>query len=123
MSRTATRFAPLPPHLVKDAVAAALAEDLGLAGDITTNATVAAETRADAVIAARKPGSSRGSIWREAAFAALDPAVMFEAAMADGAARGARHGGRPRVRQRPRAADGGARRAQLHGPPVAASPR
>ncbi|MEQ1709913.1 MAG: carboxylating nicotinate-nucleotide diphosphorylase [Hyphomicrobium sp.] len=86
MPRTVARFAPLPPHLVKDAVAAALAEDLGLAGDITTNATVAAETRADAVIAARKPGVVAGLDLARAAFAALEPAVAFEAAVADGAA-------------------------------------
>ncbi len=77
-------IAPLPPHLIASAVAAALAEDLGLAGDITTNATIAAAARADAVIAARKAGVISGLDLARAAFVALDPAVTFEAVAGDG---------------------------------------
>ena len=76
---------PLPPLMVQAAVEAALAEDLGLQGDITTNATVAASARAEAVIAARKPGVIAGLQLAEAAFRALDPNVRFEAAVSDGA--------------------------------------
>ena len=76
---------PLLPLMVQAAVEAALAEDLGLQGDITTNATVAASTRAEAVIAARKPGVIAGLQLAEAAFRALDPNVRFEAAVSDGA--------------------------------------
>ena len=52
--------APPPQYLVDAAVRAALDEDLGIAGDITTHATVAPGTRAEAVIAARKPGVVAG---------------------------------------------------------------
>ena len=44
----------LSPHLVEAAVRAALAEDLGRAGDITSQATIPASAQAVAVIAARK---------------------------------------------------------------------
>ena len=47
---------PLDPQMVAGAVEAALAEDLGNAGDITTTATIPASAQAVAVIAARKPG-------------------------------------------------------------------
>lgn len=86
MSASANRIAPLPPHLVAAAVQSALAEDLGLAGDITTNATVAASARAEAVIAARKAGVISGLDVARTAFETLDPAVSFEAAVDDGAA-------------------------------------
>jgi nicotinate-nucleotide pyrophosphorylase (carboxylating) len=75
---------PLPRHLVETAVAAALAEDLGHAGDITTNATIPATARAEAVIAARKPGVVSGLALAEAAFRALDPAVRLEVVIDDG---------------------------------------
>lgn len=77
--------APLPAHLVDAAVRAALAEDLGLAGDITTNATVPAAARAHAVLAARTSGTVAGLQLAAAAFALLDPATRFEPIVADGA--------------------------------------
>ena len=61
----------------------ALDEDLGLAGDITTNATVAPSARAEAVIAARKPGTVAGLALAEAAFLALDPGVSFATEIGD----------------------------------------
>ena len=69
---------PLAATLVDTAITAALTEDLGLQGDITTNATVAADTRATAVIAARKGGVVSGLQLAEAAFRSLDPGVMFK---------------------------------------------
>ena len=82
---------PLPAPTVEAAINAALAEDLGLQGDITTNATVAANAKAEAVIAARKPGVIAGLQLAEAAFRALDPGVRFDVVIADGesVARGA----------------------------------
>ncbi|PPC88581.1 MAG: nicotinate-nucleotide diphosphorylase (carboxylating) [Hyphomicrobium sp.] len=71
-------IAGLPEPLVEAAVRAALAEDLGLQGDITTNATVSATARAEAVIAARTDGVIAGLQLAEAAFRALDPNVQFE---------------------------------------------
>ena len=74
----------LPRQLVATAVATALAEDLGLAGDVTTQATIPAETRAGGAIAARKPGVIAGMQLVEAAFKALDPDASFEVLVADG---------------------------------------
>lgn len=74
----------LPELLVKKAVAEALAEDLGEAGDITTMATVAPDAIASGVIAARKPGVVAGLQVVEAAFRALDENVTFEILARDG---------------------------------------
>jgi len=74
----------LPPLLVADAVRAALKEDLGRAGDITSMATIPASARAEAIIAARKPGTLAGLALAEAAFAAIDPSVSFMALKRDG---------------------------------------
>jgi len=76
----------LPRGLIDKAVASALAEDLGLAGDITTDATVGAAATALAVISARKDGVVSGLVLAEAAFRALDDAVDFKAHVRDGAA-------------------------------------
>ncbi|MTD95884.1 carboxylating nicotinate-nucleotide diphosphorylase [Hyphomicrobium sp. xq] len=74
----------LPGSLVDKAVAEALAEDLGMGGDITTEATVPAGTRASSVIAARKPGTVAGVQLAAAAFKAIDPFVEFEVVVGDG---------------------------------------
>jgi nicotinate-nucleotide pyrophosphorylase (carboxylating) len=79
-------IAPPPRHLVDEAVARALAEDLGAAGDITTAATVPADAEARAVIAARKPGVIAGVEIARAVFAAVDPAVRVAVRVPDGAA-------------------------------------
>jgi nicotinate-nucleotide pyrophosphorylase (carboxylating) len=83
MSSTAHELR-LPGSLVDKAVAEALAEDLGIGGDITTEATVPAGTRASAVIAARKPGTVAGVQLAAAAFKTIDPLVEFEAVVGDG---------------------------------------
>ena len=75
---------PLPDLLVEPAVRAALAEDLGRAGDITTNATIAADARARVVIAARRPGHVAGLAFARHAFLALDPEADFHTGIADG---------------------------------------
>jgi nicotinate-nucleotide pyrophosphorylase (carboxylating) len=74
----------LPKALVAQAVADALAEDLGLAGDLTTDATVAADAKAQAVIASRQPGVIAGLDLAQAAFAAMDENVHFERVKSDG---------------------------------------
>jgi nicotinate-nucleotide pyrophosphorylase (carboxylating) len=74
----------LPKALVARAVADALAEDLGLAGDLTTDATVAADAHADAVIASRQAGVIAGLDLAEEAFATMDESVRFERVKADG---------------------------------------
>jgi len=87
MSRASPRppfDASLPAPLVETAIMAALAEDLGLAGDVTTDACIPAMARASAVIATRKPGVIAGLPLAEAAFRQLDPEVSFSVAIADG---------------------------------------
>ena len=74
----------LPQALVDDAVARALREDLGLAGDITTEATVPASARASGIIGARKPGVVAGLQLVETAFRALDPHATIDVLVADG---------------------------------------
>jgi nicotinate-nucleotide pyrophosphorylase (carboxylating) len=75
----------LSPHLVENAVRAALAEDLGRAGDITSQATIPASAQAMAVIAARKkPGVLAGLDLARKAFELVDPALRFAPAARDG---------------------------------------
>lgn len=80
----------LPRLLVERAVSDALREDLGLAGDLTTDATVPAEQTAVAVIAARKPGVVSGLDLAETAFRMLDPSADFQRLVEDGSSVAAR---------------------------------
>ncbi len=66
-----------------DVVARALAEDLG-AGDVTTAATVPAETRARAVIRQKAPGVIYGLDVAEQVFRSLDPEATFNREVAEG---------------------------------------
>ncbi len=79
----------LPPFLVHRAVAAALEEDLGQAGDITTDPIIPADAVAEAEIVARKPGVIAGQDLAAASFKALDPDAEFVADVADGGKVGA----------------------------------
>ncbi len=78
--------AGLSQQMIDAAVAAALAEDLGLAGDITTAATIPATEQASGVIAARKPGVISGVDLAIAAFRQIDPAICVDIENGDGAA-------------------------------------
>jgi nicotinate-nucleotide pyrophosphorylase (carboxylating) len=78
--------APFPDLLVAPVVRAALAEDLGRAGDITSLACVEPQARLRAVFAARKPGVIAGLACARLAIAELDPAAEFKALVEDGAA-------------------------------------
>jgi nicotinate-nucleotide pyrophosphorylase (carboxylating) len=71
--------------LIEPIVRAALAEDLGRAGDITTDAVVPADARIDAVIAARRPGVLAGLDAALMAFELLDPSLELQRLVADGA--------------------------------------
>ena len=75
---------PFPIHLIADALDAAFAEDLGLAGDITTNTIIPADSVSRAVIAARGEGRIAGLPIAEAAFRRLDPAIEVRMMIADG---------------------------------------
>jgi nicotinate-nucleotide pyrophosphorylase (carboxylating) len=65
-------------------VRAALLEDLGRAGDITTEAVVPAEATVEAAIAARQPGVLAGLDTALLAFELLDPALRIERLCQDG---------------------------------------
>jgi nicotinate-nucleotide pyrophosphorylase (carboxylating) len=75
----------LPELIVGATVRAALAEDLGRAGDITSSACIPADARLSAAFVTRGPGVIAGLDCARLAFAALDPAARFETLLADGA--------------------------------------
>ncbi len=64
---------------------AALAEDLGVRGDVTSLATVPAEARGTGVLATRQEGVVAGLDAAAAVFDAVQPAVALHARVADGA--------------------------------------
>lgn len=73
----------LPGLLVEDAIRAALLEDLGRAGDITSNATIPADAVARAILSSRENGILCGMPLAEAAFRLIDPDVTFSALHGD----------------------------------------
>jgi nicotinate-nucleotide pyrophosphorylase (carboxylating) len=70
--------------IVEPIVRAALLEDLGRAGDITTEAVVPAEATVEAVIVARQPGVLAGLDAALLAFELLDPGLQIDRRRADG---------------------------------------
>ena len=111
----------LPAALLDERSRAALAEDLGRAGDITRQAIVPPAARARAVIAAREPGVVAGLALAREAFRRSIQAIGFEAALEDGD--GVAPGGARRLRRRSGAgrARGRARRLEFPRPPLRAS--
>ena len=77
-------LAPLPRVLLEPLVAAALREDLGRAGDLTTDAIVPAEARARMTIRARQPGVVAGLDLARLAFALVEPAIVLDVKKSDG---------------------------------------
>jgi nicotinate-nucleotide pyrophosphorylase (carboxylating) len=77
--------APLSPLLVEDLTRMALKEDLGRAGDITSQATVPANREARAVFRAREPGVVAGAAFIEAAFRLVGSGTMTMIHKPDGA--------------------------------------
>jgi nicotinate-nucleotide pyrophosphorylase (carboxylating) len=77
MSDNSTFPLRLPPRLVERAVSLALDEDLGPAGDITTDAIVPADAEGEAAIVSRQEGVVAGLDLAEAAFKALNPDIRF----------------------------------------------
>ncbi|MCF3641543.1 carboxylating nicotinate-nucleotide diphosphorylase [Rhizobium sp. TRM95111] len=74
----------LSPVAVEEQVRAALAEDLGRAGDITSQATIAPEMRATAELNVREDGVLAGMDLARAAFRLMDPSIEFAAGARDG---------------------------------------
>ena len=75
---------PPPALAVEPQVRAALQEDLGRAGDITSDLTIPADKQAVARLVARKPGRIAGLICAEAAFRLIDPSLRFDVSAPDG---------------------------------------
>ena len=78
------RVAPLPAIMIEPMVRAALLEDLGRAGDLTTDAIVPAEAQTDVALMARQPGIVAGLDFARMAFRLLDPDIRFRVERADG---------------------------------------
>ena len=81
---TPTAPSPLPDLLVEPVVRMALAEDLGRAGDLTSQACVPEATRLSVAWVARRPGVLAGLACARLSLHALDPGARFEALAADG---------------------------------------
>lgn len=77
-------LSPLPRLLVEPLVRAALLEDLGRAGDVTTDSVIPASARFDAVIASRQPGVIAGIDAAVIAFELIDPALKITVERGDG---------------------------------------
>jgi nicotinate-nucleotide pyrophosphorylase (carboxylating) len=73
----------LAPAEIRQAVRAALAEDVG-SGDVTTLATVPAAARSSALMRAREPLSVAGIQFAETAFRALSTAIQIKKFVRDG---------------------------------------
>ncbi len=74
----------LPDLMIEPVVRAALLEDLGRAGDITTDALIPDGQMAEAVIASRKPGVVSGVTIAAMAFRLLAPEMTCEIVRVDG---------------------------------------
>jgi nicotinate-nucleotide pyrophosphorylase (carboxylating) len=78
--------APLPRLLIEPLVRAALLEDLGRGGDLTSDAIVPAGAVATTVLAARQPGVVAGIELARLAFQLVDPGLVLRAVLPDGSA-------------------------------------
>ncbi len=82
--RVRRSLASLAPIVYEPVVRAALAEDFGIAGDITTEATIPPGTLARASLVTRAPGVLAGRDAALFAFRLLDPNVEVETFAGDG---------------------------------------
>jgi nicotinate-nucleotide pyrophosphorylase (carboxylating) len=77
---------PMPPIMIEAVVRTALLEDLGRAGDLTSDAIIPPNATACMTLAARQPGVVSGLGVAALAFRLVDPAIQFEVHRADGSA-------------------------------------
>lgn len=75
---------PLPLVMIEPVVRAALLEDLGRAGDLTTDAIVPADAHTRCALVARQPGVVAGLDFAATAFRLIDPAIKVEVGLSDG---------------------------------------
>jgi len=80
---------PLPPLLYEETVRRALVEDLGRAGDLTTDAVIPVEAAGYARVVARADGRVAGLPVAAAAFWLLEPSLQVELRSVDGMDAGA----------------------------------
>jgi len=85
MTEAAPSRSELPKLLVDQAVRKALEEDLGLAGDITTDPIIPPDAMGEAAIVVREPAVIAGLDLVEATFRTLDPDIGFTRIVEDGA--------------------------------------
>jgi nicotinate-nucleotide pyrophosphorylase (carboxylating) len=78
-------LARLPAILIEPTVRAALLEDLGRAGDITTDAIARSDLPATTAMVARQEGVVAGLDLAALAFRLIDPAIVFAERRPDGA--------------------------------------
>jgi nicotinate-nucleotide pyrophosphorylase (carboxylating) len=81
---TITDLEPLSPLLIEPAVRTALVEDLGRAGDITTEATIPASAKARVVIRAREDGRIAGLDCARTSFRLMDANLKVAVRKPDG---------------------------------------
>ncbi len=74
----------LPRLVIEPLVRAALLEDLGRAGDLTTDAILPADARSSVAVVSREPGVIAGLECARLAWELLDPAVTVEVLVPDG---------------------------------------
>lgn len=74
----------LPTLMLEPLVRAALLEDLGRAGDITTDAVVPRQARAETALVARQPGVVAGLELAALAFRLVEPGIEIEIERPDG---------------------------------------
>ncbi len=75
---------PLPRLMLEPAIRAALLEDLGRAGDVTSDAVIPPGTKATAVMRAREAGVAAGLDAASIAFELIDPGLHINRDKADG---------------------------------------
>lgn len=76
---------PLPDVMLLPLVQAALLEDLGRAGDLTTDAIVPVDAVAETRLVSRQEGVLAGLDMARLAFQTMDPQIKFSASLRDGA--------------------------------------
>ena len=75
----------LPAFLIEPLVRAALAEDLGRAGDLTTDTIIPADATAEVAIVSREPGVIAGLACAEIAWQLVDPRITLTIEVPDAA--------------------------------------
>ncbi|WP_024927647.1 MULTISPECIES: carboxylating nicotinate-nucleotide diphosphorylase [unclassified Mesorhizobium] len=78
------KLSPLPTVMLEPLVRAALLEDLGRAGDVTTDAVIPKQHHARTVLAARQSGVVAGLDLAMLAFRLIDPGIEILVERADG---------------------------------------